>query len=172
MSIDPTRRDPLARPSPRAVLDEPRAGVAVPPGNVDRTTTSTSRADDAPSARQCLAPSSIQGTAALPAATHSHACGDGKIPRDRPTCVRFRTADERSRDRGLLGWAEVACGALIVGGLTLRMTRRGRLVVTWPTRRAKDGRQYPLAEPVNAAARDLIEAAVVAAWREAAGAEA
>ena len=86
-----------------------------------------------------------------------------------PVDVRFVAADAPHQHDGLLGWAQATIDSLAVDGFTLHRTLRGRLVVTWPHRRGEDGRLYPVVEPVDAATRQAVRAAVVAAWRTSGG---
>ncbi|MCB9508509.1 MAG: hypothetical protein H6697_12705 [Myxococcales bacterium] len=87
-----------------------------------------------------------------------------------PIDVDFVPADAKHRAQGLLGWAKLSSGALVVDGVTLRRTLDQRLVVTWPRRTAQDGRRYPVAAATNTTTLLAVEAAVVAAWRQIEGA--
>ena len=63
---------------------------------------------------------------------------------------------------GLIGFvAATIDGVLRVDGLALRRTRSGRLVLTFPTRRDRRGREHPYLRPTCARVRLAIEAAIL-----------
>jgi len=66
---------------------------------------------------------------------------------------------------GLLGWARGRLGHVLVDGLAVRRTRRGRLEVAWPTRRDAAGREHRLVWPVDRSVRDAVRAQVLAEVR-------
>lgn len=72
--------------------------------------------------------------------------------------------------RGLLARVSLLCDGFYFDGLELHRTRRNGFGLTWPCRVANDGRRYPVAEPTEVSVRRAVQAAVVAAWREAGGA--
>jgi DNA-binding cell septation regulator SpoVG len=71
--------------------------------------------------------------------------------------VRGSADDERS---GLLGFLSVHYGALVLDGITVRRTADGRLALSFPERRDKQGRRHSVVRPVDDAARREIEAVV------------
>jgi hypothetical protein len=78
--------------------------------------------------------------------------------------VTFTTASLRERRTGLLGYITLEVGGLLaVDGVALRLTRDGRLRLSFPERTDRSGPRRSLIRPVDAAARDFIEAAVLAA---------
>jgi len=75
--------------------------------------------------------------------------------------VTFTAATSTDRASGLLGWIALTlpCG-LRLDGITLRRTRDGRLVLSFPERVDGQGRRHALVRPVNTDARRAIEAAI------------
>ena len=78
------------------------------------------------------------------------------------TDLRLTAANAADRERGLLYFAEVTYGALRIT-FTVRSTRDGRTVISFPTRRDRHGRQHAIVRPIDDAARRAIEAQVFAA---------
>lgn len=70
-----------------------------------------------------------------------------------------RGTDDDARG-GLLGYISVFYGNLILDGLTVRRTADGRLTVSFPERRDRQGRRHPYVRPVDDAARLRIERAI------------
>jgi len=79
-----------------------------------------------------------------------------------PTDLRFTAANAADRERGLLYFAEVTYGALRIT-FTVRSTRDGRTVISFPTRRDRHGRQHAIVRPIDDAARCALEREVLAA---------
>ena len=74
----------------------------------------------------------------------------------------FATAPAELQERGLLGWiAFEADGRFLFDSVGLRLTRDGRQTLSFPKRRDR----Y-VVRPLNAAARDEVERAVLAALAE------
>ena len=69
-------------------------------------------------------------------------------------------ADARS---GLLAYLSVFYGQLVLDGLTVRRTAGGRLTLSFPERRDRQGRRHPYIRPVDDDARRAIEKAVFGA---------
>ena len=62
---------------------------------------------------------------------------------------------------GLLGFVSLFAGDLIVDGVTVRKTAKGRLVLGFPQRRDRNGRDHAIVRPVDKAARRAIERAIL-----------
>jgi DNA-binding cell septation regulator SpoVG len=77
------------------------------------------------------------------------------------TDLHLVAATEADRASGLLYFATFTLGVLEVH-VTVRRTRGGRIVLSFPCRHDRAGRQWPLVRPINDEARQAIEAAVVA----------
>jgi DNA-binding cell septation regulator SpoVG len=78
------------------------------------------------------------------------------------TDIRFSPASTRDLATGLLGYvALTVAGTLRLDGLTFRRTRAGRLTLAFPAPRSLSGRRRELVRPVDAAARERIERAVL-----------
>lgn len=82
--------------------------------------------------------------------------------------VRGSDDDIRS---GLLGYVSVFYGDLILDGLTVRRTADGRLTLSFPERRDRQGRRHPYVRPLDDDARRRIERAVFAEGTVAEGVE-
>ncbi len=81
----------------------------------------------------------------------------------RVTDVKFAPGADRDIERGLLGYLVVTLnGGLRLDGLTLRRTRAGKLVVSFPRRRGG-------VRPLDDTARRAIEAAVLGALEQKGG---
>ena len=79
---------------------------------------------------------------------------------DRPRIseVRLRSVNPTERASGLLGFVSfVVDGQLCIDGVTVRRTRRGQAVLSFPFRRDRQGNEHPLVRPVNDCARREIE---------------
>ena len=61
---------------------------------------------------------------------------------------------------------EVPIGTVVVDGIALRRTSRGQLALSYPHRRASNGRTFNLIRPVDDRARRELEARVLAALEE------
>lgn len=70
------------------------------------------------------------------------------------TWIRASAADERS---GLLGYASIFVGNLIVDGIVLRRTASGRFALSYPARTDKSGHRHPYLRPIDDEARRAIE---------------
>ncbi len=78
--------------------------------------------------------------------------------------LRFAQAPAGAYSAGLLGYASFVIADLIVlDGIAVRRTRDGRLVLAFPVKHDRAGRQHPLVRPVSDAARQAITRAVVEA---------
>ncbi|MFG0319484.1 MAG: hypothetical protein ACF8XB_19595 [Planctomycetota bacterium JB042] len=77
--------------------------------------------------------------------------------------VALTTAPPDLQARGLLGWASFRHGVLRLDGVAVRRTRDGRLVLSFPVRHDRAGRQHDVVRPADATARRTIEADVLAA---------
>lgn len=86
------------------------------------------------------------------------------------TDVRFIAASASDRAEGLLGYVSFTLNGLLrLDGLTLRRTLTKRLALSFPARRDRAGRQHPYYRPVDDAAREALEAAVLGALASAVG---
>jgi hypothetical protein len=74
------------------------------------------------------------------------------------------TDDEVST--GLLGYLSVRYGDLVLDGIVLRRTAAGRLALSFPARTDRTGQKHPFVRPIDAAARQAIEAALLAQLRQ------
>lgn len=79
--------------------------------------------------------------------------------------VRFRPAAPHERESGLLGYIDCTVGERIrLGGITVRRRAFDRkLILSFPTKRDRDGREHALVTPVDPAARAEIEQAILQA---------
>lgn len=76
------------------------------------------------------------------------------------------TPAEPGRDRpGLMGWVSATVGGWKIDGLSVRRTREGRTIVTFPSRRDAAGRLHPIAQPIRAEDRKYIRAYILADLR-------
>ena len=73
------------------------------------------------------------------------------------TWVRGTADDER---RGLVGYMSIFFGDVVIDGITVRRTAEGRLTLSFPERRDRQGHRHPVVQPLGQAARRRIEAAV------------
>jgi len=81
--------------------------------------------------------------------------------------VVITEAPDSLRKTGLLAWARVLVdGWWEVDGLSIRQTRSGECVVTYPSRKDSRGRTRHYFRPVDDKAREAIEKAVLNAARE------
>ena len=78
--------------------------------------------------------------------------------------VEFHPAASREGARGLLGWAQIRYGDLLVEA-AVRRTLGGRYSLSFPRRESRGGRAYSQVRPLDAAARGHIEAVVIGELR-------
>ena len=77
--------------------------------------------------------------------------------------VRFSSADPKELQSGLLGFLSLVINRkLKLDGITLRQTRGGKLALSFPARRDRDGRQHSYVQPLDHAIRTEIEQQVFA----------
>ena len=80
------------------------------------------------------------------------------------TDTRFKAAEPDQVRDGLIGWASFVLGrAVRLDGVAVRRTRDGRIVLSFPSRRDRRGREHYIAAPIDNAARLDIERQVLAA---------
>jgi len=79
--------------------------------------------------------------------------------------LRLTRAPRHLARAGLLCWARGRLGRLQLDGLAVRVTRRGRLVVTWPVRRDSRGHDHRVVWPVDPSVREAVRAQVLAEVR-------
>jgi DNA-binding cell septation regulator SpoVG len=78
--------------------------------------------------------------------------------------VRFISAQPHDVAAGLLGYVSaIIDDRLYLDGITVRRTAAGRTTLSFPERRNRRGDAFPYMRPVNAAARDDIERAILGA---------
>ena len=75
--------------------------------------------------------------------------------------VRFTPASEGDARRGLLGFVSFQIGRLRIDGVTIRRTTNGRLALSFPARRDRQGRDHPYLQPLDDKARRAIEHKVI-----------
>ena len=81
--------------------------------------------------------------------------------------VVFSPARELDARLGLLGFIACTLDSLRVDGIALRRTAAGRLDLRFPTsRRGSSGRRFQVVWPADEAARQAIEAQVLAALEQ------
>ena len=87
------------------------------------------------------------------------------IDRPRITISSFTSAPRGLQETGLIGWLSIDIGGLIlVDGVALRRTGiDGRLALSFPAPRDRQGRRRRDVRPLNDRARREIEAQVLAA---------
>lgn len=73
------------------------------------------------------------------------------------TAVCYTPATPREQRTGLLGYVQLHYGDLVLDGLTLRRTASGRLSVSYPSRRDRQGGHHPYFAPADAAKRAEFE---------------
>jgi DNA-binding cell septation regulator SpoVG len=76
--------------------------------------------------------------------------------------IRFTPAQARDVASGLLGF--VSCiidDRLYLDGITVRRTADGRVALSFPERRTSSGGAYPYMRPIDEAARNDIENAIL-----------
>jgi DNA-binding cell septation regulator SpoVG len=78
--------------------------------------------------------------------------------------IRFSPAGTRDAATGLLGWVSFTVNdSLRLDGIAVRRTRAGELRLSFPAPTNRDGRRREVVRPVDASARERIEAAVLEA---------
>ena len=77
--------------------------------------------------------------------------------------IRFTPASSADVQTGLLGWVALVYGELRLDGIAVRRARDGDLVLSFPARRDRQGRDHAYLRPRDEAARREIEAQVLAA---------
>ena len=84
---------------------------------------------------------------------------------DRVSIVAFASAPNPERARGLLGWLTLEVdGLVLLDGVALRRTRGGGLALSFPARTDHRGRRRFCVRPIDDAARQAIEEAVMRAF--------
>ena len=77
------------------------------------------------------------------------------------TDVVFTPVDSAAQRTGLLGYVRCRfADALVLDGLTLRVTKSGLRTLSFPSRTDGQGRKHPLYRPIDDATRRLLESAV------------
>ena len=76
--------------------------------------------------------------------------------------VTVTPASAADRTRGLLAFTSVTINGLVIDGVTVRRTLDGRVVLAFPKRRDRAGRQRSLVHPTNDRVRAVITKAVLA----------
>ena len=72
--------------------------------------------------------------------------------------VRFTPASAIDQRSGVLGWVTFIVGeGLRIDNVAVRRTRDGRIALSFPARRGRDGRQHPFIRPINDRARRAFE---------------
>lgn len=80
------------------------------------------------------------------------------------TDVRASWASRADRRTGLVAWVScVVAGELRLDGLTLRVTRDGRRIVSYPSKRDRRGTERAFVAPLGEVARRSIERQILAA---------
>ena len=73
------------------------------------------------------------------------------VPRqvDGATVAHFTPASPSEQHTGLLGYVRLRYGDLVLDGLTLRRTAAGRLTVSYPARRDRQGGRHAYFQPAD-----------------------
>ena len=80
--------------------------------------------------------------------------------------IRVVPAREEEVRSGLIAYLSFLVGGkLRIDGVTLRRTHAGRLTLSFPAKRTHSGAEKPYIRPIDDAAREEIEAQVLAALR-------
>jgi hypothetical protein len=74
--------------------------------------------------------------------------------------VRFTAAEPGGAATGLVGYVAFRLGPVAIDGVTLRLTRDGRHVLSFPVRHDHAGAQHPIVRPTGRETRRLIEAEI------------
>ncbi len=78
--------------------------------------------------------------------------------------LRFTSCTPRDRATGLVGYASFVLADFVrLDGVAVRRTSDGRIVLSFPVKHDRAGRQHPLVRPVSNAARQAITRAIVEA---------
>ena len=78
--------------------------------------------------------------------------------------VRYSPATRDDSAVGLLGYASfVVADVIVLDGVAIRRTRDGRIVLAFPVKHDRAGREHSLVRPVSNAARQAITRAVIEA---------
>ena len=81
--------------------------------------------------------------------------------------IRFTDSSARERRDGLLAYVHVAFDAFTADSITVRRTRDGRLVVSYPERPSKHSKRgHPYFLPIDPAAREALAKEILAAYRQ------
>jgi len=86
------------------------------------------------------------------------------------TVLRFTPAPRSFRHDGLLGWVILQVGdLLVVDGVEVRRSRRGRQILSFPRKRGGgrggDGTEFSIVRPLDQRARDRLEQLVLSEIR-------
>ncbi len=80
----------------------------------------------------------------------------------RVTKARFHPAPSASNDRGLVGWIDfVLDDSIGIDGVELRRARDGVVILVYPRRRDREGREHYIVRPLDERTRAAIEAQVI-----------
>lgn len=77
--------------------------------------------------------------------------------------LAYRPAKAADRQAGLLGFARVQVGDLLIDGVAIRRARDGRHVISLPARRDRGGAEHSVVAPVSNAVGREIEREVLSA---------
>lgn len=81
--------------------------------------------------------------------------------------IRFTAASARDIERGLVGFVAFRMAELfIVDSVAVRLTRDGRLSLSFPELRGAHGRRKDIIRPIDATARAALENTIFKALRE------
>jgi DNA-binding cell septation regulator SpoVG len=83
----------------------------------------------------------------------------------RATVISFRPALPLDVAAGLLGYARVQVGDLIIDGIAIRRARTGRFVISLPARRDRSGTEHSVVAPVSSEIGRDLESQILAALR-------
>jgi len=76
--------------------------------------------------------------------------------------LRFSAAGSAEQASGLIGWVQFEYGdALDLDGVAVRRTLDGRLCLSFPARRDRNGREHAYIRPLNDRVRRAIEEQVI-----------
>ncbi len=79
----------------------------------------------------------------------------------RATVITFRPARPLDVAAGLLGFARVQVGELLIDGIGIRRARDGRHVISLPSRRDRAGAEHSIVAPTSSAAGRELERQVL-----------
>ncbi len=78
------------------------------------------------------------------------------------TDIRFHRAGHADLRTGLLGYVSFLLdGCVRLDGLTVRVTRGGRRVLSFPAKKTARGEEHPYVRPIDDATREMIEQQVL-----------